>query len=120
MNRKTIAIVAAGATLAGAAAVLGAHPRPQPSNRPAILKPPPPVVPDAPKDACAADTSGATASATFTGGTMNAALSSAKVLRGAGGEVYVAVDLDAAGDVATARPPIDVAIVLDHSGSMEG
>jgi Ca-activated chloride channel family protein len=53
-------------------------------------------------------------------GTMTAALSGDKVLRGSDGEVFVAVDLATRDSGELARPPINMAIVLDRSGSMKG
>ncbi len=60
-----------------------------------------------------------TAVASTGGVTMRAMLQSGMVLRGTH-ETYLALTLDAPGDAATSRPPLDLAIVIDRSGSMSG
>jgi Ca-activated chloride channel family protein len=56
-------------------------------------------------------------------GTLTAALSGEKLLQNGTGEVYVSIDLTArpvaAGGGAN-RPPVDLALVIDRSGSMSG
>jgi Ca-activated chloride channel family protein len=59
-------------------------------------------------------------SAEFARGTLGAGLSAGKILRGTGGQVYAAFDLTTAPDGSTERPPLNVAVVIDRSGSMEG
>src|SRR5262249_24654250 len=105
-HRKTLARLGAAAALAGAAAFLG---------RPGAASTPPTV--DPPSNACAG---GAPArdSRSFGAGQMTAALSAGSVLVGGDGTVYASIDLDAAQAAAAQRPPMSVAIVIDHSGSM--
>jgi len=107
-QRKTYALLAAAAALAGAAAFLG---------RPDAASTPPTV--DPPRDACAGGAP-ARASQSFGAGQMSAALSAGSVLLGADGTVYASIDLEAADAAAGERPPMSVAIVIDHSGSMAG
>jgi Ca-activated chloride channel family protein len=106
-HRKTLAILGAAAALAGAAAFLG---------RPGAAPNTPPVDPGT---TCAVGAP-AHAAQSFGAGQMTAALSSGSVLRGSDGTVYASIDLDAADAAAAERPPMSVAIVIDHSGSMEG
>jgi Ca-activated chloride channel family protein len=84
---------------------------------------PTPAAPGAlrPGGACAAGTAPAHASASFDRGALTAALSSDKVLASAPSEVYLSVDLSAAALAANAdRPGVDLALVIDRSGSMAG
>jgi Ca-activated chloride channel family protein len=60
------------------------------------------------------------ASADFGAGTLTAALSGSKMLRGSDGEMFAAFDLVARPAEVATRPPMNVAIVIDHSGSMQG
>lgn len=53
------------------------------------------------------------------GVTMRAMLQSGMVLRGTH-DTYLALTLDAPGEANTSRPPLDLAIVIDRSGSMSG
>jgi Ca-activated chloride channel family protein len=55
----------------------------------------------------------------FGRGTFGAALSAAKLLRGTGGSVFASVQLSALDVEAGPRPPLDIALVIDRSGSME-
>src|SRR5262245_46589439 len=117
MNRKTASILVAAGGLAAAAAILGTRP-----SRSSVVPPPrPPELPRPPTvpDRCG-DAAPARASADFGAGTLVAALSGGKALRGGDGEVYVSFDLGAREAELAARPPMSVAIVIDHSGSMQG
>ncbi len=107
-HRKTIALIGAAAALAGAAAFLG---------RPGAASNTPPI--DNPGATCEGGAP-ARASQSFGAGQMTAALSAGSVLRGGDGTVYASIDLDAAEAAVAERPPMSVAIVIDHSGSMEG
>jgi Ca-activated chloride channel family protein len=113
MNRKTAGILGAAGGIAILAAFLGTR-----ESR-SSTRPPVPVVPE-PPIASTCGTAPARASADFGPGTLTAALSSEKVLYRGDGEVFVSVELEAREAVATNRPPMNVAIVIDHSGSMQG
>lgn len=56
----------------------------------------------------------------FGRGRLRAALSSGKILRGTGGAMHAAFELSAMSMVAGERPPLNLAIVIDRSGSMAG
>ena len=56
----------------------------------------------------------------FRRGRLSAALSGPKLLAGAPGEVYVSIDLTAAPADSGQRPAVDLALVIDRSGSMAG
>lgn len=112
MNRKTTAILCAAGGLIAAATILGAR-----RERASAL-------PSDPGGAEAICTDGSDnpsrQSVEFGYGTMNAALSGAKVLRAEDGEVYLAIDLAAREQTVAKRPPLNLAIVIDRSGSMQG
>jgi Ca-activated chloride channel family protein len=112
MNRKTAGIVGAAGSLAVIAALLGAR---DSGSSVVTTRPPPP-----PQPALCGLTAPARASADFGAGTLTAALSGAKVLRGGDGEVFVAIDVVAREAQVASRPPMSLAIVIDHSGSMQG
>jgi Ca-activated chloride channel family protein len=119
MNRKTTTILCTAGGLIAAAVVLGHRSEGAPPRKPPVTdyKTTPPPVTDlcTAKDALAAD-----ASADFGAGQMHAALSSAKILQAGNGEVYMAVDLAVAESAAAKRASVNMAIVIDHSGSMAG
>src|SRR6185295_10189907 len=70
---------------------------------------------------CAAGKAPARATCGFGRGNLTAALSSDKVLEHQASEVYVSVDLSANALAGNGdRPGVDLAIVIDHSGSMAG
>ncbi|HKE17815.1 MAG TPA: VWA domain-containing protein [Kofleriaceae bacterium] len=124
-GRKTAVILcAAGALIAAAiflqrSAASGA-PAPGPTARPEPAATPPAT--PAPTPASCDAPSGATArvSAGLGHGRAAAALSAGKILRGAGGQLHAAFDLAADPAPAGARQPLDLALVIDRSGSMEG
>jgi Ca-activated chloride channel family protein len=62
----------------------------------------------------------ARASADFGGGAVGAALSAGTILRAGGGEVYAAFDLTTRPVADGPRPPLNLALVIDRSGSMSG
>jgi Ca-activated chloride channel homolog len=72
--------------------------------------------------ACSGGRAASRTSAGFPLGTLGAALSGDKVLAGGGNELYLSVDLTAQplGAGAADRPPVDLALVIDRSGSMSG
>jgi Ca-activated chloride channel family protein len=117
MNRKTTTILCAAGGLAVAAAILGTRPPASGSHLPPpIPDPKPPLA-----DMCHPDSNlPSRAAASFGAGDMSAALSGADILMGSDGEMYLTVDLAAREAAVAERPPLNVAIVLDHSGSMAG
>ncbi len=118
MNRKTTTILCVAGGLVAAAVALGnrsegALPR---TSRPISEPTPPPLA-----DLCSAkEALPATASADFGAGAMRAGLSSSKILQAGGGEVYMAVDLSVKDVAAEKRAQVNMAIVIDDSGSMAG
>ncbi|MFW5878345.1 MAG: vWA domain-containing protein [Myxococcota bacterium] len=62
----------------------------------------------------------ATIQASLTGGSIQAALSQSKLLRSASGEFFVSFDIDIEEMVLEDRQPLDLALVMDRSGSMRG
>lgn len=111
-NRKTATILCAAGGLVAAAVILGHHrgaagglgietPAPDPS----------------PVGSCGKGAP-ARARADFGHGELSAALSAGRVLRASGGEIWMAVDLDTRERKAAERPPLNLAIVIDRSGSM--
>jgi Ca-activated chloride channel family protein len=109
MNRKTASIVCGAVGIAAAAALYAARPS---GGTPRPPTPPPPL------GTCGSAPS--RASAGFAQGSMTAALSAGRALRGGDGEIYASIDLAALAVPAEKRPPMSVAIVIDHSGSMQG
>ncbi len=122
MNRKTTTILCAAGGLIAAAVALGHRSEGSHAQGPILhttdnLPPPPTVLGDlcSSKDALPTH-----ANADFGTGTLHAGLSSAKVLQASNGEVYMAVDLTINDAAAARRAPVNMAIVIDHSGSMAG
>jgi Ca-activated chloride channel family protein len=123
-GRKTAVILCAAGALIAAAIFLqrsaaSGGPAPRPTARPEPAATPPPT--PATRASCDAP-SGATArvSAGLGHGRAAAALSAGKILRGSGGQLHAAFDLSADPAPAGARQPLDLALVIDRSGSMEG
>src|SRR5262245_8418044 len=115
MNRKTATILCAAGGLAAVAAILGAR-----ESRSTTTKTDPIRIPvDTPATLCGAPAP-SRATADFGAGSLVAALSGQKTLRGGDGELFVAVDVVAREAEIASRPPMSVAIVIDHSGSMQG
>jgi Ca-activated chloride channel family protein len=105
---------------AGAGLVPVAGLAPAPMTPPAVITPtPPPVVPIGPGCVLPALPTVRDGSATEAGVTLNASLGRGQIVRGSDGQVYLCAEVrvsDAARDVA--RQPVDLALVLDTSGSM--
>lgn len=112
MDRKTTTILCAAGGLVAAAAILGAR-----NDRASGALPSPP--PTGPALSCGSS-SPARAKIDFGHGTMDAALSGAKVLRASDGQAYLAIDIEARDLGSDKRPPMNLAIVIDRSGSMAG
>jgi Ca-activated chloride channel family protein len=115
-SKKTLAILGAAGTLIAAALVLDRSPA---EGHQAVRPSPPPSALEQTKDACDL-AAPAKLDADFGPGTLRAALSSSRVLRGAGGQVFAAIDLDTKAVTGGTRPPLNLAIVVDRSGSMSG
>jgi Ca-activated chloride channel family protein len=120
MQRKTTAILCAAGGLVAAAVALETH---QDAARAANSRPvigPPPVQVKNQNTCAVGDALPARATADFGTGQMTAALSGSRLLQGAGGEIYMAVDLKVNDKQGDKRAPVNMAIVIDHSGSMAG
>lgn len=115
-TKKTIAILAAAGSLVAAAMLLqknaGGASQPTGSKT---------VQPETPTEVARCDSDApARGDKDFGRGTLRAALSSGKILRGTGGNVHASFDLSALSAVSGERPPLNLAIVIDRSGSMAG
>jgi Ca-activated chloride channel homolog len=110
VNRKTLSIIAVAGALVAAAIILGTGTG---SRQTAATG-------TRPARATCGKASPGRASADFGPGTMTTTLSSSKILQGSDGDVYLVVDLAARDAAATSRPPMNIAIVIDRSGSMAG
>ena len=118
MNRKTATILAVAAGLVAAAVILS-----QRAKGRAIADPADPgadIIGAPIPGTCAATGRPARHRADFAHGSLTAALSSTRVLAAGGGEMWVAVDIAARDAVGQSRPPMNLAIVIDRSGSMDG
>jgi Ca-activated chloride channel family protein len=113
MNRKTATILCAAGGIAVAAAFLQTR-----EGRSSTPPPRPPVADPPPASACGVAPARATAD--FGAGTFAAAASSEKILQRGDGELFVSLELEARDAARADRPPMNVAIVIDHSGSMQG
>ena len=113
MNATKTALIlgAAGAALASALVLHAAAPTSSPSAR---HEPAP-----APLAACGTPAASHTQQK-LDHGTLSGALSAGKLAQGGGGEVHASFEI-ATDRVADAqRPPLDLAVVIDRSGSMDG
>ena len=120
MNRKTALILSTSGMLVAAAIILGQQ---RGSQATTIATPPTPVTNPSSTPAahaCSAEPAPATHAADFAHGTLRAALSSQKILHSSTGEMFVAIDLSARDVEAAQRPPMNLAVVIDRSGSMAG
>ncbi len=84
--------------------------------------PPEPGEPDEPTGAprCAADRPAAEATSQFDGGTLSASLSHEMIDAGRDSERYAVIDIKTEPTDTDARPPLNVALLIDRSGSMNG
>lgn len=73
------------------------------------------------KEGCKATTTPSKAEITFTEGTLRGAFSQGVIVQGGDGEFYVAFEFNTKKtSKVTVRPPMNLAIVIDRSGSMSG
>ena len=131
-SHKTAAILTTAGALIAAAAILSRSPAGEPrapaptpiaSPTPTPTPGPTPVPILVPPPTCAVPggTTSAQATADLGIGQMTAGLSAGKILRGGGGQVFASFDLSAREQtLAGPRPPLDIALVIDRSGSMAG
>ena len=117
-SKKTIAILGAAGSLIAAAMMLqknagGASGGLEPVSKPTQPEPPSEVA------RCDSDAP-ARGDKDFGTGKLHASLSSGKILRGTGGNLHAGFDLSAMTAIAGPRPPLNLAIVIDRSGSMAG
>jgi Ca-activated chloride channel homolog len=116
-TKKTIAILGAAGSLIAAAMLLSKNAGGA-SGEPVGIKT---VQPETPTEVAKCDTEApARGDKDFGRGRLRAALSSGKILRGTGGNIHAAFDLSAMTAIAGPRPPLNLAIVIDRSGSMAG
>jgi Ca-activated chloride channel family protein len=113
-TKKTIAILGAAGSLIAAAMLLQKNAGGSSAGLTAGQ-------PESPSEVarCDSDAPGR-ADKDFGRGKLRAALSSGKILRGTGGAIHAAFDLSALSAGGGERPPLNLAIVIDRSGSMAG
>ena len=121
-KKKTAAILCAAGALVATAMILDRSPAegktaPTTAGQPKTTEPEPAKPPMTAK---CDNNAPARTSADFARGKLGAALSSGKILRATGGLIHAAFDLSTLPDGSTERPPLNVAVVIDRSGSMEG
>jgi Ca-activated chloride channel homolog len=117
-TKKTIAILGAAGSLVAAAMMLSRNAGGASAGQPAGIKT---GQPEQPTEVARCDTDApARGDKDFGRGTLRAALSAGKILRGTGGNVHAAFDLSALSAQTAQRPPLNLAIVIDRSGSMAG
>lgn len=110
--RTTAALIGAAGTFVAAAVLFERGPAASTTTTAKREATPPPA-----KATCG--TSGAAHGTAKLGpATLTAGLSAASIMRGGGGEVYASFDISTANADATDRPPLNLALVIDRSGSM--
>jgi Ca-activated chloride channel family protein len=114
MHRKTALIMTTALGLIAAAGIVSAQHKPSPTQ-PLIA-----TGPVEPNDCGVKTAIPSQARADFGAGTLAANLSGAHVLYASPGEMYLAVDLTTHDAKKSHRAPLNVAIVIDRSGSMQG
>lgn len=117
-SRKTAAILCAAGALIVAAILLQRSAASGGSTR--LTSTPEPTPADTPQSCDAAPGVGSRAAAGLGRGKAGGALSAGKILRGTGGEVFATFDLAADRAPTSQRQPLNLALVIDRSGSMEG
>jgi Ca-activated chloride channel family protein len=124
-SRKTAAILCAAGGLVTAAILLqrsatGGVVAPPDGPRPEVTAPDAPRSPEATPTSCWPTAAAAQRSTASLGlGRASAALSAGKVLRGAGGQVHASFELSAESvAISGPRQPLNIALVIDRSGSM--
>ena len=118
-TRKTAAILGAAGALVAAAMWLDRSPAEGSEASPPKTIAADPVRPDTPtEERCGAAPARVTAD--LAAGKLGAALSAGTILRAGGGEVYAGFDLSMGQVASGPRPPLNLAIVIDRSGSMSG
>ena len=117
-TKKTIAILGAAGSLVAAAMLLSKNAGGASEGPTTGIKS---VQPENPTEVARCDTDApARGDKDFGRGSLRAALSSGKILRGTGGAIHAAFDLSALSAAGGQRPPLNLAIVIDRSGSMAG
>lgn len=116
MNRKTALILSGAAGLLAVAAILTPRTDSQAGTNTIAT----PVDVHSTPHLCTGEAQPASQTAQHAHGDLKAALSSQKILRGATGEMFLAVDLSAQTQKVKERAPMSLAIVIDRSGSMSG
>jgi Ca-activated chloride channel family protein len=119
-SRKTAAILCAAGALIVTAILLQRSAASGGSARTATTSTPDPTPADTPPSCDAAPDVGSRATARMGRGRATGALSAGKILRGTGGEVFATFDLAADAAPVSQRQPLNLALVIDRSGSMEG
>lgn len=110
--RTTVALLGAAGTFVAAAVMFDREPAASTRKDATTTK-----APESPKAACAAG-AGAKATAKLGAATLNAGLSASSILRGGGGDVYASFEITTDNVATTQRPPLNLALVIDRSGSM--
>jgi Ca-activated chloride channel family protein len=121
MNRNTALVLVAAGAVAMASLLLTTRGDSQASKVEIASDTGKPAQPHTQPLLCGGDTAQpATGTAPFQHGTLGAALSSQKLLHNSTGEMFMAVDLAAQVKEMAERPALNLAIVIDRSGSMSG
>lgn len=117
-SKKTIAILGVAGSLIAAAMLLQRSAGGASAGQAGGVQP---AVPETPSEVARCDSDApARGDADFGRGRLHAALSNGKILRGTGGNIHAAFDLTALDATGSERPPLNLAIVIDRSGSMAG
>jgi Ca-activated chloride channel homolog len=120
-SRKTAAILIAAGALVAAAILLHRTPASGGSADSRTATPTDVSSTEPPAKSCKAPGGAASrASTRFERGRASASLSTGKILRGAGGQVFAAFELTTDAAKSTRRQPLNLALVIDRSGSMAG
>lgn len=121
MNRNTALVLVAAGAVAVASLLLTTRSDSQASKVEIASDTGKPAHPQPQALLCGGDTAQpATGSALLQHGNLGAALSSQKLLHNSTGEMFMAIDLTAQAKEMAERPALNLAIVIDRSGSMSG